>query len=752
EPVDLRFLRLTQKPDKEPPINPIKQIRFNFVDKDLTQLFGIARQYEITPYQYGQCIFILLLHKYTSQNNFAFSYPVAIREHSELCYGVGVNMNIAPTNIIPDAKIIDLIKYVKDITLKCNDKHCSYRYYPINQLMEDHNHKFLDVSFIKTNLKDYKFTFNNVQTLTINSDFNIDLPNKLLFEQEIYSESLNFRVRYDCTQIEETTLSQFIRHYQKLFLDVLADLEQGIINRLISQYPVLTDSEYQTIIYKWNQTDQIYSEHKTIHQLFEEQVQRTPNNIALVYEDIVLTYKDLNERSNQLAHYLRNTYNIKVDDLIALCLTRNEYMLIAILAVLKSGGAYVPIDSEYPLERLKFIVQDTQSKIVLTNQQYLDKLPKDIATSLIGVIFIAVDTDAIQTKLNNQLIENPYTNITSHNLAYIIYTSGTSGTPKGVMVEHIALSGFCLDNSYLHWNNLNCVLGCSSYVFDGSIFDLFSTLINGAKLVLVNNQDILNHHKLRFLIKNHAVDVLFVTTAIFSHYVELFDDNPLNNLKYLLFGGEQTDLSVIKRFFTCNNTTKLIHMYGPTENVTFATFYYFDKYNLTLSIGKRLMGKKLYLLDNNFNPLPVGAIGELYIGGAGIARGYLNQPELTKAQFINNPFQSPLERSQKKNARLYKTGDLVRYLPDGNIEYIGRIDGQVKINGNRIELAEIESVLMGYPGIKYTLVLVHECVAHNAEIAINKLLVAYYLGDNQLDGAVLRNYLAGKLPGIMIPQ
>ena len=761
EPLDLRFLKSPNKLDRGLQINPVQEIRFNFADKDLTRLLVTARKYVITPYVYSQCIFMLLLYKYTSQNKFTVAYPIAIKEHSGLFYGVGVNTCIFPCNITPNAAISNLIEYTKNITLKCKDKYYSYRHYPINQLMGHHNKNFLDVSFIQTNLKDYKFTFNNAQVLTINAEFNVDLPNRLLFEQELSSSVLNFRVRYDSSRIDETILSQFVRHYQTLFLEVLSDLEQGITTKLVSQYPVLTNIEYQTIVYEWNQTDQIYPEHKTIHQLFEEQVERTPDNIALVYEDVKLTYKQLNEKSNQLAHYLRNTYNIKGDDLIALCLTRNEYMLIAILAVLKAGAAYVPIDPECPSERFKFILQDTQSKIILINEQAHDKLQNNMSTSIINSKFIILDSGIVQTKLNKQLIDNPDINISSYNLAYVIYTSGTTGMPKGVLQQHNNIGRlFAATNLWFKFSTQDIWTMFHSYAFDFSVWEIWGALFYGGKLIIPSYEQTRDFEKFYLLCKSECVTVLNQTPSSFYNFSEIilknYSTQKLTNLRYVIFGGEALNPAYLKSWVSSYgvNMPRLVNMYGITEITVHATYKQIliqEIDNMSL-IGFRIPDQKLYVLDELLNPLPTGVIGELYIGGAGLARGYLNQAKLTQERFIANPFQTALEKSHNKNARLYKTGDLVRYLPDGNIEYIGRTDFQVKINGYRIELGDIENAIMDYPAIKSTVVILHEYISDNAEATINKLLVAYYVADTRLDTVILRKYLVGKLPIYMLPN
>jgi amino acid adenylation domain-containing protein/non-ribosomal peptide synthase protein (TIGR01720 family) len=543
----------------------------------------------------------------------------------------------------------------------------------------------------------------------------------------------------------------------------------------IKELNYLSQTEYSQLIYTWNDTRENYPQDKTIHQLFEEQVERTPTNIAVVYEGIRLTYRELNARANQLSNYLRATYDIQGDDLIALCLDRSELMLIALLGVLKSGAAYVPMDPSYPNDRVEYILQDTQTKVVLINEGYETKLNKILQTldkhQVIPTIEL-IDSRSFRETLSSYPDTNPEQRITSNNLAYVIYTSGTTGKPKGVMVEHRSVAAFILGfiNDPLSESKGLNMLSTTNYVFDIFGLEYLLPLVNGYYLEL---NSLINP---KFAINLKCYDCIQITPSkleLLINHINI-DAIEMNIDSYepikitILVGGEAITQSVIKqvselqRKLVVNNLDinfELINVYGPTEATIWSTASKLDidytsgkLNNQQVTIGRPLSGETVYVLTPNLVPLPVGAIGELYIGGIGLARGYLNLPNLTAETFIANPFQTRDEKASAWNGRLYKTGDLVRYLVDGNIEYLGRNDSQVKIRGFRIELGEIESKLSTYPQIKQVVVLAREHKNSQGTESDNKYLVGYYVADNKLDEDAVLSYLAEHLPEYMIPS
>ncbi|AZS50492.1 amino acid adenylation domain-containing protein [Entomomonas moraniae] len=507
---------------------------------------------------------------------------------------------------------------------------------------------------------------------------------------------------------------------------------------LVKELQLITAEEYHHLIKEQTQTVIPFPKHKLVNQLFEEQVQKTPDAWALVYEDIRFTYQELNDYANQLAHYLITTLETKPDDLIGLYLDKSEHMAIAILAILKAGAAYVPMSPQAPVERIQHMVNDTNAKAILTNAVYQDYLNQLMDSSN---KVIAIDAPTFTSKIVQGDKHNPITQTQSNHLAYIIYTSGTTGNPKGVMIEHHSLINMAtLQQDILNLNpkhGQKNVLWYSSYVFDAHAFELYNSLLNGHCLHILTEEKRLNFNALSDYITDHRIDLAFIPPA-------LLDKNELLSIPILAIGGESANPEVVNQY--CQHETTLINLYGPTETTIWATTHPYQKVDISNNIGKANKNFYLYILDEHFRPVPQGVKGELYIGGFGVGRGYLNNTELTNRVFIANPFQSAEEKAHGYNDRLYKTGDLVRYLANGDVEYIGRNDFQVKIRGFRIELGEIEARLASHPEIKQTLVM-----ALSNSLG-TKYLAAYYVAKRALSQESLVEYLQQFLPDYMLPS
>nr|WP_292010133.1 non-ribosomal peptide synthetase [Chryseobacterium sp.] len=522
-------------------------------------------------------------------------------------------------------------------------------------------------------------------------------------------------------------------------------LEQFIANPEIkvSEINYLLAQDRQKVIKDWNHTEALYFSDKTTISLFEEQVEKAPDHIALRFKDIAITYAELNGKANRLAAYLKETYSVEPNDKLGIYAGRTEWMIISILAILKSGAAYVPLDPEAPEQRTAYILSDAEVKVVLTDEVHQLKL-MEISETPVEVI----NTQDFTQKLKIFSDQNIKTNTTSEDLIYVIYTSGTTGNPKGVMIEHRNVNRLIINSNYTHIDESDNILSLSSYQFDGSVYDFFYPLVHGGTVVVTDKEVFLDLHKFNQLLEEYKITNLFVTTALFNTITDAGLSN-VNRLKYLLFGGEQVSVNHVNKFRTLFPTVNLVHVYGPTESTTYATSYQVNEHTSefinTVPIGLPLGNTTVYVLDSYGSLLPVGAVGELYIGGAGVGRGYLNNPDLTSEKFIVNPFQSLEEKSRGYNGRLYRTGDLVRYLSDGCLEYIDRADFQVKIRGFRIELGEIESHLSNYEGIRQSVVL---ALDHASGI---KYLVAYYTSDSAYTSEVLATYLSHILPDYMLP-
>ena len=747
EAIDLRWAK------PEAPIEKIDEIKFNFTQKITSKLSKLTKNIDITPYQFCQCIFAILLHKYTSKNEITFGYPIAIKGGLPLISGALVNTSLSIYEFKPTTTILDLFKQNKHLIKSIKAIGNNAIHYPINNIINNENKDLLSVMFAQTNLKNTPFNFIDVETLKINSEFNIDLPTKMIFELEEENNILKFRVRYNRLKINDTILSKFVHQYHHMFLKVLNDMGAGITKK-ISQYSVLSKREYNQIVYTWNKPALAYKPNKAIHTLFEEQAIKNPHNIAIVYENIKLTYSELNNRANQLAHELRTKYSVENEALIALYLDRNEHMIIAILGVLKAGKAYVPIALTNPESRSRHILEDIQAKTIITNNAHLPKVCKISRTKskkYVTKSIIAIDTPEIQHQLQQQSTKNLNLKIKDSDLVYVMYTSGTVGKPKGVMLEQLGVTIRVL--SMIKKSGMNAkskYLFKTNYVFDVSFSDIFMTLLSGGTLYIT--KAVFDIEEICNLIKKNKINAChFVPSQLEIINDYLFTRNLFNTLKTINVSGEKFHKSLIHE----TSHIKYVNYYGPTETgeVTADVTYFKKQQSSHLKLGTLgypLSQSTLYILDNHLEPVPIGAIGELYIGGPALARAYLNLPELTQIRFISNPFHTIQPNTLSHNTRLYKTGDLVRYLSDGNIEYLGRSDNQVKIRGFRVELSEIENKISNYLGIKHVVVLAQEKTTHLDRL--EKYLVAYYVSNTELDESLILDYLAEELPEYMLPN
>lgn len=506
------------------------------------------------------------------------------------------------------------------------------------------------------------------------------------------------------------------------------------MNNTPSQSSKSQSSKYQLLI-DWNNTQVNYPQNVCIHQLFEEQANKTPEAIAVIFEDQTLTYQQLNEKANQLAHYLRKL-GVKPEVLVGISVERSPEMMIGLLGILKAGGAYVPIDSTYPHDRISYMIEDSQVNILLT-QNHL----KELFTNYQGnLIFLDTNWQNIEQETK----DNPVNETTANNLIYVIYTSGSTGKPKGTMNIHCGVVNRLLwmqDEYKLTQNDR--VLQKTPFSFDVSGWEFWWTLITGASLIFAKPEGHKDSAYLAQIIKEKQITTLHFVPSMLQIFLEESNIEECTSLRLVFCSGEALPISLQKRFFE-RLKAKLHNLYGPTEAAIDVTYWECDpNTNLsTVPIGKPVANTQTYILDASLNPVQIGEIGELYLGGIQLARGYLNRPELTAEKFINNPFIADFQ-----SPKLYKTGDLARYLPDGNIEYLGRLDNQVKIRGNRIELGEIEYVLNEFSTIKESVVLARE------DSPGDQRLVAYLVTNDhqELNISELRHYLQDKLPDYMIP-
>ncbi|WXG19664.1 non-ribosomal peptide synthase/polyketide synthase [Xenorhabdus griffiniae] len=569
-------------------------------------------------------------------------------------------------------------------------------------------------------------------------------------EQTNYPITLSVDDLGDNFQLTALTVTEIaperITAYLETAINGLIDALIHNPQQLILDVPILPEPERQQLLVGFNPTQVDFPQNALIHQLIEAQALQRPHATAVICAGRTLSYAELNQHANRLAHHLI-ALGVRPDDRVAICIERSLEMVVGLLAILKAGGAYVPLDPTYPIERLAYMLRDSAPVVLLTQTAQVNKLPDTVPTILLDSL-----CDHHETLLATQPTDTPNAQalgLTSRHLAYVIYTSGSTGQPKGVMVEHRNVVSLIINNGFANISPDDCIAHCANVSFDAATWEVWAGLVHGARILLIPEKTLLQPTDFGQCLSAEGVSALFLTTALFNQYASLIAP-ALSGLRYVLFGGEQGDTRPAIRLRTEHSPKHLLHVYGPTETTTFATAYEIpvlededvEGKGRKIPIGHPIANTQIYILNQQGQPVPSGVAGEIYISGAGVARGYLNRPELTAERFLADPF------SPEPDARMYKTGDLGRWLPDGNIEYLGRNDFQVKLRGFRIELGEIEARLTQCDGVREAVVLARE------DEPGQKRLVAYLLPQEgiELVPAELRQQLAQHLADYMLPS
>jgi amino acid adenylation domain-containing protein len=555
----------------------------------------------------------------------------------------------------------------------------------------------------------------------------LDTPYPLILEVIDDGKSLKLDLYYETGLFEDRYMNYFLNHYQDILAQIISNP-----NEQLAELPVVDKETYNRVVLEWNDTITDYPLNETVHQIFEGEVKKTPNAPALVYEDKVLTYKALNDKANQLAYYLIQ-HKVAIEDPIVFLLKPRFEAIIAILAILKAGGAYVPIDTNNPSERMRYLLHEIKPKIIITETPYIDILSQLIKH---GDFPKPIIIDVNKPSWNNNSLTNPSVAVKASNLMYIIYTSGSTGKPKGAMIEHQAAINMAYDCSKrLKITPKSRLLQLAAFSFDVSVAEWAMTLLSGATLYLLE-REVFSPQKIVQALKHHKI-----TTIILSHSIlAALPEADLPDLKVIAPGGEP--LSKHSLSFWAKNRL-FLNVYGITETTVCSTMAVCTPKTKHIAVGKPLGNTQIYILNKQLQPLPPGVIGEIYIGGCGVARGYWNNQQTTQEKFVDNIFMA--ESLGKK--KMYKTGDFGRWLDSGELEFIGRIDDQVKIRGVRVEISEIQNVLEQYLEIDKAVVLVKRL--ENAS-----QLIAYVLplGNTTINMGELQKYLNIRLPSSMIPS
>jgi amino acid adenylation domain-containing protein len=728
-----------------PPVQTYRGTRQSFVlPRPLAEALQTVSQREgVTLFMTLLAAFKALLHRYTGQEDIVVGTPIANRNRDEIegLIGFFVNTLVLRTELSDSLTFRELLGRVREVTLGAY----AHQDLPFEMLVDElkpardlSRSPLFQVMFIHQNapmtMKVPGLTLDLLVADNGAAQFDLTLS------MEECEQGLAGTLAYSTDLFDAATISRLIGHFRVLLESAVADPGQRL-----SDLALLTDAERRQLLVEWNDTRTEYPQEQCLHEPFEAQVKQTPDAVAVVFEDHHLTYRQLNRRANQLAHYLQEM-GVEPETLVSICLERSSEMMVGLLGILKAGGAYLPLDPMYPQERLAFMLEDSRSPVLLTQSQLLDKLLRHQARA------ICLDADGAA------IARMPYTAptrvVTADNLAYTIYTSGSTGRPKGVQIPHHAVVNFLHSmRQKLDLREMDVVLSVTTLSFDIAGLELFLPLVVGGRVELASRAVAADGAQLMKELSTSGATAMQATPATWR--LLLGAGWQAGERLKALCGGERMSRGLADQLLT--QGIVLWNLYGPTETTIWSSAYKVEAVDGPVSIGRPIDNTQICLLDSHLQPVPVGVPGELYIGGDGLARGYLNHPDLTSERFIPNPYPLlSMEGGQRRGQRLYRTGDLARYLPDGNIEFLGRIDHQVKVRGFRIELGEIEAMLSQHPQVRETVVVAREDGAGPAltALGVDKRLVAYVVASDGCDPTVneMRRFLQEKLPDYMIPS
>jgi surfactin family lipopeptide synthetase C len=697
-------------------------------------LKSLAQQHHLTLNTLLQGVWALLLSYYSHEADVVYGTVVSGRPPTLLGVSsmVGLFINTLPVRVLVSGEA-SLLSWLKEL----HSQQLSILRYECTPLVQIQNWSQVPpgiplfksiLVFENSSANISSLPTGNLRIDNVRSFINSNYPLVLLVKP--WSQ-LSLNIFYNLRCFNKMTVTRMLSHLSAVLNNIVTNPHTTLGTLTHS----IVDIEQQQLLVEFNDTRRDYVNDKCIHQLIESQVERTPENVAVVFKNEQLTYRELNTRANQLAHRLQ-ALGVEPDVLVGICVERSWEMLVGILGILKAGGAYVPIDPMYPNQRLSYVLEDSQVSIILTQERLVKNLPD------IGAQVLCLDT--LWDEIAQEGDENLKSEVKTDNLAYLIYTSGSTGQPKGVQVTHQNLVHSMITRIGYYEQPVTGFFLTSPFAFDSSVAVIFWTLCQGGFVSVLPENWQLDIKQIIEAIAQQQISHLLCLPSLYKLILEQAQSQQLLSLETVIVAGESCPKELVKQHRELFPQTHLFNEYGPTEATVWSSVYNCQNHDLNNSvpIGRPIANTQIYLLDSHLQPVPIGVSGEVYIGGLGVARGYLNRPELTNQKFIPNPF------SDEPNARLYKTGDLGRYLPDGNIEFLGRLDQQVKIRGYRIELPEIEAVLNQHPAVQEAIAIAQK------DIDAHHRLVAYIVPQKEQVPTVdvLRSFLKNYLPDYMLPS
>ncbi|MGR3186453.1 plipastatin non-ribosomal peptide synthetase PpsC [Bacillus subtilis] len=702
------------------------KVSFTLEPEVASGLHKLARENGSTLYMVLLAAYTAFLSRLSGQEDIIVGSPIAGRPHKDLEPILGMFVNTLALRTRPEGgkPFVQYLQEVRETALEAFE----HQDYPFEELVDKleltrdmSRNPLFDVMFVLQNMDQESLELNELCLKpAAHNGHQTSKFDLTLYTQEQPRGLLTFQMEFSTDLYKKKTIEKWLQYFINMLLSIIKDNKAalGTIN-------ILNEDETHYLIHELNRTKIDYPRNETISRLFEMQAEQTPNAVAIVSDTQVFTYEDMNSWANQIASVLQ-IKGVGPDSVVALLTGRTPELIAGMLGILKAGGAYLPIASDLPVERIAYMLSDSGAALLLQSEK-TEKQLLDIECEQIII-------EDIQKQGKTKNVDS---SAGPHSLAYIIYTSGSTGKPKGVMIEQRSVIRLVKNSNYITFTPEDRLLMTSSIGFDVGSFEIFGPLLNGAALHLSDQQTFLDSHQLKRYIEHQGITTIWLTSSLFNHLTEQ-NEQTFSQLKHLIIGGEALSPSHVNRIRNVCPEVSIWNGYGPTENTTFSTCLHIQKtYELSIPIGRPVGNSTAYILNQWGVLQPVGAVGELCVGGDGVARGYLGRPDLTKEKFVKNPF--------VPGDRLYRTGDLARWLPDGTIEYVGRIDDQVKVRGYRVELGEIETALRQIDGVKEAAVL-----ARTAQTG-SKELFGYISVKAGTNAEQVRSLLARSLPNYMIP-